>query len=245
MKNLLKMMSLIAAVIFGSMVMYSCTTEDDENENGGDNGGDTPSQIQGPKWVLVDMKTTNFTKEDIKMDNQNTVYKKDSLEIVATKNRCYGYYSVTVENPGDAWHGGHFLYRFEITKIPQELEGGGKIALYSKASLPEHYGAKDNHNDYAQWKYFHCQCYTDCRIDGNKIRVPEEDWDKCGGYNLPVVQMNNNEPDIFASEAMIIGDVPKGKRAGDKIKLIIDGYNGAIGPSGKTLTATYTYEWRE
>ena len=31
----------------------------------------------------------------------------------------------------------------------------------------------------------------------------------------------------------------------DKIKLII-GYNhGAIGPSGKTLTATYTYEWRE
>lgn len=91
----------------------------------------------------------------------------------------------------------------------------------------------------------HCQCYTDCRIDGNKIRVLEEDWDKCGGYNLPVVQMNNNEPDIFASEAMIIGDVPKGKRAGDKIKLIIDGYNGAIGPSGKTLTATYTYEWRE
>lgn len=62
---------------------------------------------------------------------------------------------------------------------------------------------------------------------------------------MPVVQMNNNEPDIFASEAMIIGDVPKGKRAGDKIKLIIDGYNGAIGPSGKTLTATYTYEWRE
>ena len=244
MKNLLKMMSLIAAVIFGSMVMYSCTTEDDENENGGDNGGDTPSQIQGPKWVLVDMKTTNFTKEDIKMDNQNTVYKKDSLEIVATKNRCYGYYSVTVENPGDAWHGGHFLYRFEITKIPQELEGGGKIALYSKATLPEHYGAKDNHNDYAQWKYFHCQCYTDCRIDGNKIRVPEEDWDKCGGYNLPVVQMNNNEPDIFASEAMIIGDVPKGKRAGDKIKLII-GYNQATGASGKDLAATYTYEWRE
>ena len=54
--------------------------------------------------------------------------------------------------------------------------------------------------------------------------------------------MNNNEPDIFASEAMIIGDVPKGKRAGDKIKLIID---GGIGLSGKTLTATYTYEWRE
>ena len=82
----------------------------------------------------------------------------------------------------------------------------------------------------------HCQCYTDCRIDGNKIRVLEEDRDKCGGYNLPVVQMNNNEPDIYESEATIIGDVPKGKRAGDKIKLIIDGYNGAIGPSGKTLT---------
>ena len=150
---------------------------------------------------------------------------------------------MTVENPGDAWHGGHFLYRFEITKIPQELEGGGKIALYSKATLPEHYGAKDNHNDYAQWKYFHCQCYADCRIDGNKIRVPEEEWDKCGGYNLPVVQMNNNEPDIYESEATIIGDVPKGKKAGDKIKLII-GYNQG-GANGKDLAATYTYEWRE
>ena len=243
MKNLLKMMSLIAAVIFGSMVMYSCTTEDDENENGGDDGGDTPSQIQGPKWVLVDIDATIFTKEDLKKANENTVYKIDSLEIIAKKNKCYGYYSMTVDCPGDAWHGGHFLYRFEITKIPQELEGGGKIALYSKATLPEHYGAKDNHNDYAQWKYFHCQCYADCRIDGNKIRVPEEEWDKCGGYNLPVVQMNNNEPDIYESEATIIGDVPKGKKAGDKIKLII-GYNQG-GANGKDLTATYTYEWRE
>lgn len=241
MKNLIKLMSLIAAVILGSMVMYSCTTDDDIL----DDEGDTPSLIKGPKWVLVDTETANFTREDIIKDNKNTVYKIDSLEIVATKNKCYGYYSETVDNPGDAWDGGHFLYRFEITKIPQELEGGGKIALYSKATLPEHYGAKDNHNDYAQWKYFHCQCYTDCRIDGNKIRVPEKDWDKCGGYNLPVVQMNNNEPDIYDSEATIIGDVPKGKKAGDKIKLII-GYNhGAIGPSGKTLTATYTYEWRE
>ena len=91
----------------------------------------------------------------------------------------------------------------------------------------------------------HCQCYTDCRIDGNKIRVLEEDRDKCGGYNLPVVQMNNNEPDIYDSEATIIGDVPKGKKAGDKIKLIIYGYNQATGASGKDLTATYTYEWRE
>ena len=243
MKNLLKMMSLIAAVIFGSMVMYSCTTEDDENENSGDDGGDTPSQIQGPKWVLVDIDATIFTKEDLKKANENTVYKIDSLEIIAKKNKCYGYFSQTVDNPGDAWHGGHFLYRFEITKIPQELEGGGKIALYSKATLPEHYGAKDNHNDYAQWKYFHCQCYADCRIDGNKIRVPEEEWDKCGGYNLPVVQMNNNEPDIYESEATIIGDVPKGKKAGDKIKLII-GYN-QYGANGKDLAATYTYEWRE
>lgn len=239
MKNLFKMMSLIAAVFLGSMVMYSCTTDDDIL----DDEGDTPSQIQGPKWVLVDIDATIFTKEDLKKVNENTIYKIDSLEIIAKKNKCYGYFSETVENPGDAWHGGHFLYRFEITKIPQELEGGGKIALYSKATLPEHYGAKDNHNDYAQWKYFHCQCYADCRIDGNKIRVPEEEWDKCGGYNLPVVQMHNNEPDIYESEATIIGDVPKGKRAGDKIKLII-GYNQS-GANGKDLTATYTYEWRE
>ena len=241
MKNLFKMMSLIAAVFLGSMVMYSCTTDDDIL----DDEGDTPSQIQGPKWVLVDIDATIFTKEDLKKVNENTIYKIDSLEIIAKKNKCYGYFSETVESPGDAWHGGHFLYRFEITKIPQELEGGGKIALYSKATLPEHYGAKDNHNDYAQWKYFHCQCYADCRIDGNKIRVPEEEWDKCGGYNLPVVQMNNNEPDIYDSEATIIGDVPKGKKAGDKIKLIIYGYNGATGLNGKDLTATYTYEWRE
>ena len=243
MKNLLKMMSLIAAVIFGSMVMYSCTTEDDENENGGDDGGDTPSQIQGPKWVLVDIDATIFTKEDLKKANENTVYKIDSLEIIAKKNKCYGYFSQTVDNPGDAWHGGHFLYRFEITKIPQELEGGGKIALYSKATLPKHYGAKYDDNDYIQWHYYHCECWVDCRIDGNKIRVPEGEWDKCGGYNVPLVQMNNNVPDIYESEATIIGDVPEGRKAGDKIKLII-GYNQG-GANGKDLTATYTYEWRE
>ena len=60
---------------------------------------------------------------------------------------------------------------------------------------------------------------------------------------MPVVQMNNNEPDIYESEATIIGDVPKGKKAGDKIKLII-GYN-QYGANGKDLAATYTYEWRE
>ena len=244
MKKLFKMMSLIAAVIFGSMAMYSCTTEDDDL--GGDDGGDTPSQIQGPKWVLVDIDATIFTKEDLKKANENTVYKIDSLEIIAKKNKCYGYFSQTVDNPGDAWHGGHFLYRFEITKIPQELEGGGKIALYSKATLPEHYGAKDNHNDYAQWKYFHCQCYADCRIDGNKIRVPEEEWDKCGGYNVPLVQMNNNVPDIYESEATIIGDVPEGRKAGDKIKLIISVKSGQTIPIyDKWMEVTYTYEWRE
>ena len=241
MKNLIKLMSLIAAVFLGSMLMQSCVTEDDDL---GDD--DNTSHIKGPKWVLVDIKATVFTKEDIRKENENTIYDLDSLEIVAKKNNCVGYMSETVEDYGGAWSGGHYLFRFEITNIPQELEGGGKIMLYSKASLPEHYGGKDNHNDYAQWAYYHCQCYTDCRIDGNKIRVPEENWNQCGGYNLPVVQMNNNEPDIYESEAWIIGDVPKGGRAGEKIELVVDAdRRGVVGPSGKNLVATYTYEWRE
>ena len=80
------MMLLIATVIFGSMVMYSCTTEDDENENGGEDGGDTPSQIQGPKWVLVDVLAPDITEEDIRMANNSiSVYKVDSVKVVAKK----------------------------------------------------------------------------------------------------------------------------------------------------------------
>ena len=237
MKNLIKLMSLIAAVIFGSMAMYSCTTDDDVL--GDDDDG---PHIKGPKWVLVDIKTPTITAEDFRKQNEDTIYDRDSVEMVATKKSFSGYYSETVENYGGAWSGGHFLFRFEITKIPQELEGGGKISLYSKASLPEHYGAKDNNNDYAEWAYYHCQCYVDCRIDGNKIRVPEKDWDKCGGYNLPVVQMNNNEPDIYESEAMIIGDVPMGKEAGERIELTMESTHCVW---DKYIGATYTYEWRE
>ena len=144
------------------------------------------------------------------------------------------------------WKKKSLLSRFEITQIPQELEGGGKITLYSKATLPKHYGAKDNESDYADWAYYHCQCWVDCRIDGNKIRVPEGEWDKCGGYNVPLVQMNNNEPDIYESEATIIGDVPEGRKAGDKIKLTISVMSGQCIPIyDKWMEATYTYEWRE
>lgn len=86
----------------------------------------------------------------------------------------------------------------------------------------------------------------DCRIDDNKIRVPEEEWDKCGGYNVPLVQMNNNEPDIYESEATIIGDVPEGRKAGDKIKLTISVNSGqCILINDKWMEYTYTYEWRE
>ena len=241
------MMSLIATVIFGSMVMYSCTTEDDENENGGEDGGDTPSQIQGPKWVLVDVLAPDITEEDVYSQNKNTnsVYKVDSVKVVAKKTSFSGYYGESVDERGGAWAGGYFLFCFEITQIPQELEGGGKITLYSKATLPKHYGAKYDDNDYIQWHYYHCDCWVDCRIDGNKIRIPEEvDWDKYGGYNVPVVQMNNNQPDIYESEATIIGDVPRGRYPGEKIELecwVPLGFT----INSKSIEAKYTYEWRE
>ena len=242
------MMLLIATVIFGSMVMYSCTTEDDENENGGEDGGDTPSQIQGPKWVLVDVLAPDITEEDVYSQNKNTnsVYKVDSVKVVAKKTSFSGYYGESVDERGGSWAGGYYLFCFEITQIPQELEGGGKITLYSKATLPKHYGAKYDDNDYIQWHYYHCECWVDCRIDGNKIRVPEGDWDKCGGYNVPLVQMNNNVPDIYESEATIIGDVPEGRKAGDKIKLIISVKSGQTIPIyDKWMEVTYTYEWKE
>ena len=121
---------------------------------------------------------------------------------------------------------------------------GGKITLYSKATLPKHFGAEYDDNDYIQWHYYHCECWVDCRIDGNKIRVPEGEWDKCGGYNVPLVQMNNNAPVIYESEATIIGDAPKGRKAGDKIELkcwVPLGFT----INSKSIEAKYTYEWRE
>ena len=240
------MMLLIATVIFGSMVMYSCTTEDDENENGGEDGGDTPSQIQGPKWVLVDVWVSNITEEDIRKCNEWTNWAfVDSVKAVATKTSFSGYYSESVHKTGFAWDGGYYLFCFEITKIPLELEGGGKITLYSKATLPKHYGANYDDDSYIQWHYYHCECWVDCRIDGNKIRIPEEvDWDKYGGYNVPVVQMNNNQPDIYESEATIIGDVPKGRYPGEKIELecwVPLGFT----INSKSIEAKYTYEWKE
>ena len=58
--------------------------------------------------------------------------------------------------------------------------------------------------------------------------------------------MNNNEPDIYESEATIIGDVPEGRKAGDKIKLIISVKSGQTIPIyDKWMEVTYTYEWKE
>ena len=58
--------------------------------------------------------------------------------------------------------------------------------------------------------------------------------------------MNNNEPDIYESEATIIGDVPEGRKAGDKINLTISVKSGiCIGINGKWMEYTYTYEWKE
>ena len=238
MKKLFKMMSLIAAVIFGSMAMYSCTTEDDDL--GGDDDG---PHIKGPKWVLVDIKTPTITAEDFRKQNECTIYDRDSVEMVATKKNFSGYYSETVEDYGGSWSNGHYLFRFEISEIPQELEGGGKITLYSKISLSDDcYWGYDDGNRNVEFYYYHCRCYIDCRIGENKIRVPEKDWDKCGGYNLPIVIANENEPDIFKSEASIIGDVPMGKEAGERIELTMESTHCVW---DKYIEATYTYEWRE
>lgn len=200
-------------------------------------------QIKGPKWVLVGYEAPTFSQQDINAHNAETIYKVDSLKMVATKTSCSGFFSQTVVEKSFAWHGGSYLFRFEISQIPQELKGGSTITLYDKLSLPIHYGAKDNDNDYAQWKYYHCFCWIDCKINDNKIRSREEDWDKLNGYNVPIVCMNDNQPDLFNAEAYIFGDVPTGKKAGDKIKLTIDA--GGLGVNSKYLYATYTYEWRE
>lgn len=238
MKKIMKIMSLLAAMICGALVLHSCSLLDEDD----DEDTDTPS-IKGPKWVLVGFEAPTFTQQDFIEGNSYTVYKVDSLNMVTAKNKCSGFFSQTVYNPGDAWNGGSFLFRFEISRIPKELQGGGEIELYYKGSLPRHYGARDNDDDYAQWAYFHCFCYVDCQIDHNKIRSKEEDFDKFNGYNLPVVMMNNNEPDLFASEGFIYGNVPMGTRAGERIELTIDAVG--LGVNGKYLYSTYTYEWRE
>lgn len=201
------------------------------------------SQIKGPKWVLTNIESPSFTQKDISDHNADTGYKVDSLRMDASKNNCSGFFSQTVYIPDFPWNGGSYLFCFDISQIPQELKGGSTISLYYKASLPRHYGAKDNNNDYAQWKYFHCFCYVDCRIDDNKIRSKEEDFDKYNGYNLPIVCMNDNQPDLFEAEGYIYGDVPEGRKAGDKIKLTVSA-NG-LGVNGKYMDAIYTYEWRE
>ncbi len=209
------------------------------------------SQIKAARWVLVGYESQGFTPNDIAEGNSkkyNPNYHTDSLEIVADKGICSGFYSETFVGPG-SWHNGTFLFRFEVSQIPQELEGGGTITLYDKVSLPRHYGGYDDHNDYAEYAYYHCFCYPDCRIDGNKIRSREEDFEKFNGYNLPVVIFNENQADLFYSEGYIYGDVPRGKKAGDRIQLTIDAVEGAGGPAleinGKYMKAAYTYEWRE
>ena len=206
-------------------------------------GSSSGSQIKGPKWVLTNVESPSFTQKDINDNNADTGYKVDSLGMEASKTNCSGFYSQTVYIPDSPWNGGSFLFRFNISQIPQELKGGSTISLYYKASLPRHYGAKDNENDYAEWKYFHCFCYVDCRIDDNKIRSKEEDFEKYNGYNLPIVCMNDNKPDLFDAEGYIYGDVPEGRKAGDKIKLTMSA-NG-LGVNGKYMDAIYTYEWRE
>lgn len=141
-------------------------------------GASQSSQIKGPKWVLKNIESPSFTERDFIEHNAQTIYKVDSLNMEAAKTYCRGYYSETVFNSGGDWDGGSFLFRYEISQIPQELKGGAPIALYYKGSLPRHNGANNNNNDYAQWAYYHCFCYIDCQIDGNKIRSKEEDRDK-------------------------------------------------------------------
>ena len=209
-------------------------------------GASSSSQIKGPKWVLVGYEAPNFTAKDVADANANAynpIYHIDSLKMEATKTTCSGFYSETVFAKGDPWDGGSYLFRFEISQIPQELKGGSTITLYDKLSLPRHNGAKDNNNDYAQWKYFHCFCWVDCRIDDNKIRSKEEDFDKYNGYNVPIVCMKDNQPDLYDAEGYIYGEVPTGKKAGDRIKLTI--VATGLGANGKNMDAVYTYEWRE
>lgn len=201
------------------------------------------SQIKGPKWVLIGYEAPTFSQQDINATNAETIYKVDSLKMDASKTSCSGFFSETVVEKSSPWNGGSFLFRFEISQIPQELEGGGTITLYDKLSLPRHYGAKDNDNDYAQWKYFHCFCWVDCRIDDNKIRSKEEDFYKYNDYNVPIVCMHDNQPDLFDAEGYIYGNVPQGRKAGDRIKLTIDAVG--LGVNNKYLYATYTYEWRD
>lgn len=252
--------SLFAFTLCAStVVMSSCDKDDDpatenqdngdNNNNGGNNNSET-SEIKGPKWVLVGYEATEFTEQDIKDGNAmkyNPIYHTDSLKIEATKNSCRGFYSETVFSVvGDPWNGGSYLFQYEISQIPQEVKGGDTISLHYKASLPRHYGAKDNENDYAEWHYYHCFCYVDCKFNDNKIRSKEEDFEKFNGYNLPVVMMHNNQPDIYESEGLIYGNVPMGKKAGERAQLTISAVEGAtIDLNGKFMTATYTYEWRE
>lgn len=214
-------------------------------QKGGSSGGS--SSIKGPKWVLVGVEAPNFTAKDVADANANSynpIYHTDSVKVEASKTKCSGFYSETVFAKGDPWNGGSYLFRYEISQIPQELEGGGTIVLYDKLSLPRHNGAGNNNNDYAQWKYYHCFCWVDCRINDNKIRCKEEDRYKYNDYNVPIVCMNDNQPDLYAAEGYIYGDVPKGNKAGERIKLTIDAGSGIV-VNNKAMVATYTYEWRE
>ncbi len=205
------------------------------------------SSIKGPKWVLVSVEAPNFTANDVANHNAtayNQMYHVDSVKVEASKTKCSGFYSETVIAKGDPWDGGSYLFRYEISQIPQELAGGGTITLYDKLSLPIHKGGKNNNNDSAQWKFYHCFCWVDCRINDNKIRSKEADWYKFNDYNVPIVCMNDNQPDLYAAEGYIYGDVPKGNRAGEKIKLTIGVPLGCL-INNKEMLATYTYEWRE
>lgn len=209
-------------------------------------GASNSGQIKGPKWVLVSIEAPTFTEKDVIEGNPkkyNPIYHTDSLQMEATKDYCRGYYSETVMAKGDPWDGASYLFRYEISQIPKELEGGGTIALYNKVSLPRHLGGEYDNNDYVQYHYYHCLRYIDCRIDGNKIRSKEEDFPKFNGYNQPVVLMNEHNPDLFEAEGYVYGDVPKGRKAGDKIQLSINA--SGIVLNDKYMEAIYTYEWRE
>lgn len=244
MKNPIPFMSLFVTISVGALAMQSC----EEIFNDNDSDDEYISQIDGPKWVLVDIDAPNYTEQDILDENAtsyNPAYHVDSVKFEAAKSVCSGFYSESFIGES-SWKGGAFLFCFETSQIPQELEGGGTITLYNKVTLPVHNCGKEDNNSYATYHYYHCACYVDCKIAGNKIRTPEEFRDQCGGYNLPIVLMKNNEPDLYASEAPVIGDVPMGKWAGQQIELTITAMSGqAISINRKKMCATYTYEWRE